>query len=263
MKKNITNYELQESLSSVYLEASKFLKDAGVNFVESEKDHRKYGINLYINDEEKMISMSSPFEFKMSRNTLAGLYSACLKGERFGGAHRISCLIKVLNRLIRNEYYGSDLSHDIETGKNNLMPSEVLGKMKKIFERAMLHSLGGDHLLHYGDVYTLLGGKVGTYYFFRDLMIATRESIPDVTEDRHKPLVYMPDIKCYTCKYCKCDENGIRNCTKVATFVSAEKYAAHPNRYPDARHSEECEGLVSTIIDSRMDECEDYECRIK
>lgn len=261
-KENIKNIEIQTSLSEVFLEAVDFFEGAGCKFINSRRDHR-YSLSILIDDSLKRITVITPFSFAMSRNTLAGLYVALIKGERFGGKRRIQMLIKVINDLIRDNYKrGSLVSFNIETGKYRLKATEVIKIFMDITDRAMLHSLGGDKVTHIGDIYSHLGGEVGTYHFFREVMLATEASIPNF-DDEAITIGHIPDIKCYTCKYCRVGDDGVRTCTKAATLLDAGVYSKDPNRYGDAHHSDTCEGLVSAIIDDRMNTCEDYIPRIK
>lgn len=263
-KKNYRNIEVKVAVSECFLDAKKFFEDAGVHFIDSRKEHR-YGLSILVDDTIKRPMAISPFSFGMSRNALAGLYVALIKNERMGGGRRIQSLIKVLNNLIKDGYKnGSLLSHNIETGKYTIKSREVLKIFAEIFERALVFSLGGDTVEHVGDIYSLLGGEVGTYHFFKEVMIATEASIPNL-EDKVSDVIigHIPDIRCYSCKHCKVDENGARTCTKVATLLDADVYSKDPKKYGDAHHSDTCEGLVSAIIDDRMNTCEDYIPRIK
>lgn len=259
---NIKNIELQTSLSEVFLDAVDFFEGAGCKFINSKHDHR-YSLSILIDDSLKRVTVITPFSFAMSRNTLAGLYVALIKGERFGGKRRIQSLIKVINNLIRDNYKrGSKISFNIETGKYRLKSTEVLKILADITERALTYSLGGDRIEHIGDIYAYLGGEVGTYHFFREVILATEASIPNF-DDGAIVIGHIPDIKCYCCKHCKCDKNGVRTCDKVCTSITGKDYDAHPGRYTDAHHEGECKTLMSAVIDERMDTCEDYESRIK
>ena len=264
-KKDIKKIEKETAMSEVFLEAVDFFTEAGVNFINSRREHR-YGLSILIDDELKKPIVVSTFTFAMSRNALAGLYVTLLKGERFGGKRRIQSLIKVFNDLIRAGYArGSLTSHNIETGKYRLKSTEVISIFSDITSKAMEYSMGGDNLQHIGDIYALLGGYYGTYQFFKEVLLATESSIPSLEEEDMSFTRYIPDIKCYTCKYCKCDKNGVRTCTKVSTSITGVEYDSHPGRYVDAHHTESEDGvaLVSAIIDERMDTCDDYVCRIK
>lgn len=264
MKKEVKNIELQTSLSEVFLDAVSFFEGAGCKFINTKRDHR-YSLSILIDDSLKRITIITPFTYAMSRNTMAGLYVALIKGERFGGKRRIQSLIKVINNLIRDNYRrGSLISFNIETGKYRLKAIEVIKIFGDIAERALNYSLGGDKIERIGDIYSYLGGEVGTYYFFKEVMLATEASIPNL-EDKTSNVVIgnIPDIRCYTCKFCKVSSNGVRTCTKAATLLSAEEYAKDPLKYGDAHHSDDCEGLVSVVIDNRMNTCEDYIPRIK
>ena len=259
--KRYSNIEVKVAVSECFLDAQKFFEGAGVHFI-NPQEHR-YGLSILVDDSLKRPMAISPFSFGMSRNMLAGLYAQLVKNERLGGPRRIQSLIKVLNNLIKDGYKsGSLLSHNIETGKYMLKSREVIHIFSEIFEHALVFSLGGDTVKHIGDIYSLLGGELGTYHFFKDVMLATEESIPDLEEEA-SVVAHIPEIKCYTCKYCRVDEDGVRTCTKVATLLDADTYIKNPNRYGDAHHSDTCEGLVSTVIDDRMDTCENYESRIK
>ena len=257
-----SNLEIQVASSEVFLDAVNFFSKAGVKFINKKRDHR-YGLSILIDDSLKRPVIITPFRYAMSRNALAYLYVEMIKGERFGGARRIQSLIRVINNLIKDGYRrGSMLSFNIETGKNRLRSFEVLSIFFNIAERALTYSIGGE-IEHLGDVYSLLGGETGTYHFFKEVLIATEASIPELDDVCDKPIIgHISDIKCYTCKYCKCDKDGVRTCTKVATYVDPKKYGEDPNHYGDAHHSDDCEGLVSTVIDSRMDTCDNYVPRI-
>ena len=262
-KKEIKHIEKETAISEVFLDAVSFFDEAGVNFISSRREHR-YSLSILIDDELKKPLVVSTFTLAMSRNALAGLYVTLLKGERFGGKRRIQSLIKVFNDLIRAGYaHGSLTSHNIETGKYRLKATDVIGIFADITSKAIEYSMGGDNLQHIGDIYSILGGYYGTYQFFKEVLLATEASIPSLEEEM-SDTKDIPDIKCYTCKYCKCDKNGVRTCTKVSTSITGEEYDAHPGRYTDAHHTECGNGaLVSAIIDERMDTCDDYVCRIK
>lgn len=261
-KENIKNIELQTSLSEVFLDAVDFFEGAGCKFINSKRDHR-YSLSILIDDSLKRITVITPFSFAMSRNTLAGLYVALIKGERFGGKRRIQSLIKVINNLIRDNYKrGSLISFNIETGKYRLKATEVIKIFMDITDRAIKYSLGGDKVTHIGDIYSHLGGEVGAYHFFKEVMLATEASIPNF-DDEVITIGHIPDIKCYCCKHCKCDRYGVRTCDLVCTSITGADYDAHPGRYIDAHHEGECKTLMSAVIDERMDTCENYEYRIK
>ena len=263
MKKN-NLIEIQTAYSEIFISAVKFFESAGVIFTDSRRDHR-HGLCILIDDSLATPVCINAFMFAMSRNALAGFYAHIIKGEKIGGPRRIQSLIKVINGLIKEGYSkGHQISHNLETGKYRLKGTEVLGIAMDIFERAFTYSLGGDTLRHMGDIYSLLGGETGTKAFFKEVMLATEASIPELEDETvHHPICGIPQIKCYTCKYCRCDEDGMRTCTKVSTLVSASRYEAHPGRYTDAHHSDYCGGLVSAVIDDRMDTCDDYCPRIK
>ena len=261
-KSKVENIEFQKASSEVFLEAVAFFNEAGVNFINSRREHR-YSLSILIDDELKKPVIISPFAYAMSRNALAGLYVTMLKGERFGGKRRVQMLIKVINNLISSGYKrGCLTSHNIETGKYRLKSVDVIEIFGNITSRALTYSLGGDKIEHLSDIYSLLGGYDGTFHFFKEVMLATEASIPDLEKDV-SAVGHIADIKCYTCKYCRVDEDGVRTCTKAATLLDAGVYSKDPNRYGDAHHSDTCEGLVSAIIDDRMNTCEDYIPRIK
>ena len=258
----VENIEFQKASSEVFLEAVAFFNEAGVNFINSRREHR-YSLSILIDDELKKPLIISPFAYAMNRNALAGLYVTILKGERIGGKRRVQMLIKVINNLISSGYKrGSLLSHNIETGKYRFKSVDVLEIFGNITSRALTYSLGGDNIEHLGDIYSLLGGYDGTFHFFKEVMLATEASIPNLEEDM-SAIGHIADIKCYTCKHCKCYKNGVRTCDKVCTSITGKDYDKHPGRYTDAHHAGECEALVSSIIDERMDTCEDYIPRIK
>ena len=261
-KENIKNIELQTSLSEVFLDAVDFFEGAGCKFINSKRDHR-YSLSILIDDSLKRITVITPFSFAMSRNTLAGLYVALIKGERFGGKRRVQMLIKVINNLISSGYKrGCLTSHNIETGKYRFKSVDVLDIFGNITSKALEYSLGGDKIEHLGDIYSLLGGYDGTFQFFKEVMLATEASIPDL-EEEVSVVSHIANIKCYTCKHCKCDKNGVRTCDKVCTSITGKDYDTHPGRYTDAHHEGECKTLMSAVIDERMDTCEDYISRIK
>ena len=258
----VENIEFQKASSEVFLEAVAFFNEAGVNFINSRREHR-YSLSILIDDELKNPLIISPFAYAMNRNALAGLYVTILKGERIGGKRRVQMLIKVINNLISSGYKrGSLLSHNIETGKYRLKSTDVIEIFGNITSRALTYSLGGDNIEHLGDIYSFLGGYDGTFHFFKEVMLATEASIPNLEEDM-SAIGHIADIKCYTCKHCKCDKNGVRTCDKVCTSITGKDYDKHPGRYTDAHHAGECEALVSSIIDERMDTCKDYIPRIK
>lgn len=262
-KRNHSNLEIQVASSEVFLDAVSFFSKAGVKFINKKRDHR-YGLSILIDDSLKRPVIITPFRYAMSRNALAYLYVEMIKGERFGGTRRIQSLIKVINTLIKDGYKrGSMLSFNIETGKNRLRSFEVLSIFFNTAERALTYSLGGE-IEHLGDIYSLLGGETGTYHFFKEVIIATEASIPNLEDQVSDVIIgHIPDIRCYTCKYCRANEDGVRTCTKAATLLDADVYGKDPNKYGDAHHSDTCEGLVSAIIDDRMNTCEDYIPRIK
>lgn len=263
-KRNYTNIEVKVAVSECFLDAQKFFEDAGVHFLNSRREHR-YGLSILVDDSLKRPMAITPFSFGMSRNMLAGLYVQLVKNERMGGHRRIQSLIKVLDKVIKDGYKnGSLLSHNIETGKYTTKSREVIHIFAEIFEHAFVFSLGGDTVEHVGDIYSLLGGETGTYQFFKEVMLATEASIPNI-EDKVPDVIigHIPNIRCYTCKYCKVDGNGVRTCTNTATLLDADVYTKDPTKYGDAHHSDTHEGLVSSVIDDRMNTCEDYIPRIK
>lgn len=263
MNNNNNNIEIQTAYAEIFVSAVKFFEGGGVIFTNSRRD-RRHGLSILIDDSLMSPVCINAFMFAMSRNALAGFYTHLIKGERFGGPRRIQSLIKVINALIKEGYSkGHQISHNLETGKYRLKGTEVLEIFFSIFERAFTYSLGGDTLRHMGDIYSLLGGETGTKAFFKEVMLATEASIPELEDETVHPICGIPNIKCYTCKYCKCDDDGVRTCNKVSTVVSPTRYGAHPGRYTDAHHSEYCGGLVSAVIDDRMDTCDDYYPRIK
>lgn len=258
----VENIEFQKASSEVFLDAVAFFNEAGVSFINSRREHR-YSLSILIDDELKKPLIISPFAYAMSRNALAGLYVTILKGERFGGKRRVQMLIKVINNLISSGYKrGCLTSHNIETGKYRFKSVDVIEIFGNITSRALTYSLGGDKIEHLGDIYSLLGGYDGTFQFFKEVMLATEASIPDL-EEEVSVVSHIANIKCYTCKHCKCDKNGVRTCDKVCTSITGKDYDAHPGRYTDAHHEGECKTLMSAVIDERMDTCEDYISRIK
>lgn len=259
MKNN--NIERLTAYSEVFLNAVKFFRGAGVKFA-SKRDERSYGLAIVLDDSLKNPVIINPFCLAMSRDGLARFYIALTKGERIGGEHRFQMLLKTINTVVRDGYRkGCSISFNIETGKYRLGAVQVLSIMGNIITNALEYSMGGKDIKHLGDLYTLLGGENGTYYFFKEVLEATEASIPDLEEEEDVPIGTIQKIRCYSCKYCICDEDGERTCSKVSTVISAERYGSDPSKYYDAHHSNRCEGLVSSIIDDRIDECNKYRRR--
>lgn len=262
MKKLVkTNSNIERNLSSseIFIDAVNFFTACGCTFINHRKDHR-YSLSILIDDSLKRIKVISPFTYAMSRNTLAGLYTVIIKDERFGGKNRIKSLIKVINDIIYDGYEkGKTLSYDIETGYYIHTSMDVLSTFFDITSKAIKFSLpNGYEIEHLGDIYVLLGGEAGCKRFFNDVFNALHETImSDVLAVR-----YIPNIKCYTCKHCRCI-NRVRICNKVCTSISGIEYDENPGKYFDAHHSGASAALVSAVIDERMDRCNDYECRIK
>lgn len=265
----MNNYNIQSTndkavlTAEIYIEAQRFFSEAGVHFISSEKE-RRYGFNIILDPHYlgKAIIIS-PFTYVMNIEVLAHLYVNLVNDERFGGPRRIQRLIKTAGDVIKAGFAkGSSLSHDLETGKDVLMPVEVLKIFSKIFTAAISHSTGGEDISHLGDIYTLLGGYTGTFMFLREVLVATHASIPTF-EDR-SPIPAIGDIRplrCYTCKYCNTQKDGKRTCTKRPQPLDSSRYSANPGRYPDARHNKTWDGLVSAVIDDRMYKCDDYKIR--
>lgn len=252
---NLTAY------SEVFLNAVKFFQGADVKFA-SKTDARSYGLAIVLDDTLSRPVIINPFTLAMSRDGLARFYTALTKGERIGGEHRIQQLLKTINEVIRDGYQkGCSISFNIETGKYRFGAMKVISIMDTILTNALEYSMGKKEIKHLGDLYTLLGGNNGVYYFFKEVLEATEASIPDIEDTETTPTKYLQKIKCRTCRYCKCDEYGEYICTKVSTVISAERYGSDPLRYYDAHHSNRCEGLVSAIIDDRIDECNKYRMR--
>lgn len=255
---NNNNIEIAEAYAEAFLEASRFLKDSGCYFIQKESEHR-YGVSILLDDSVRKVRVITPFSFALSRDTLAGLYVYLTKDEPFGGKRRIQSLLKVVNRVIRDGFKSNDpYSYNIETGKYMLKASEVLG----IFERVIADSLktSAISLKNLGDLYSILGGEIGTYTFFKEVFKAVEESIPGL-EEPFAELKLLPNIKCYTCRYCKCDiETGVKTCSNVSIEITGEMYDGH--HYIDAHHDEGCDALMSSIIDDRMSCCKCYKSRI-
>lgn len=194
MKKN-NLIEIQTAYSEIFISAVKFFESAGVIFTDSRRDHR-HGLCILIDDSLATPVCINAFMFAMSRNALAGFYAHIIKGEKIGGPRRIQSLIKVINGLIKEGYSkGHQISHNLETGKYRLKGTEVLGIAMDIFERAFTYSLGGDTLRHMGDIYSLLGGETGTKAFFKEVMLATEASIPELEDETvHHPICGIPQI---------------------------------------------------------------------
>lgn len=262
-QKKYTNIQVKVAASECFLDAQKYLADAGVKFINSPREHR-YGLSIMVDDSLVRPIMLSPFSYAMSRNALAGIYVYFVKNERLGGPRRTQALIKVMNNLIRDGYKNrSMLSHNIETGKYTTPYPEVVKVFGEIFSQAMVYSLGGDTIRHMGDIYSLLGGEVGTYHFLKEVMLATEASLPNLEVNMSGvDIKHIPHIKCYTCRFCKVSEGGARTCSKVVTALAPEEYAKNPRKYRDVHHSDNCRCLVSSVIDSRMDTCDDYVPRV-
>lgn len=246
--------------NALFKEAKNFFADGGVIFPEDPKEHR-YALMVIIDDTAEMIEVITPYKYKMSRYNLSKIYSMIVSDEKIGGARKVRSMIEIINVLIKDGFYsGTRRSYDIETCKHNsaIKPIEVVRLFGKIATAALEFSQGRS-LKNLSEIYNVLGGPVGTWGFFQEVMKATAMSIPEEGSDI--VVGNLPSIRCYTCKHCKY-EHRRRMCSYASIGVSAEDIRQHPYRYVDMELVDGV-GYVSSVIDERMIGCEDYEPRIK
>lgn len=251
--------ELKEALSLVFVEAKKFFEASTIKFINDEKHY--YGICIIIDDDEKGIDKLTPFKYKMSRDTLAGLYTALVKN---GGKNNIQKMIACLNKAIIEGYFKGGPSWAIETLKNNHREDVTVDTVIKIFISIITDAIGTATARDNGGLYRLLGGEEESYLFFSEVLEAVEDGIPELEDIFSVPEIhYLPRIPCYTCKYSKVDDGVVRHCTKYKHLVTPAKYAENPEKWIDGEFSNDCGGFVSAIIDERCSKCDTYECRIK
>lgn len=219
---------------------------------------RKYGLHLIIDDSMKNIVIIDPFTYAMSRKTLAYVYARITTGNS-GNESRTLMLIKTINKIIRSNYYGTDISYNIETGKYNfeMNPKRIISIMKNIFEDAFMFSAEREPE-SIGEIYSMLGGEKNSEIFFEEFFRCVSASIPEVGEMGE--IKNMRHIKCRTCKYCS-TKDGVQYCTKAAREIKADRAASNPSKFSDIHYDPKKGVLVSAIIDDRMDRCDDYRCR--
>ena len=254
--------EIEKATAEVFLTATKFFESAGVHFIEEDAKVKPYGLRICIIENSKGVKIVSPFEFHMTRDTLAGLYVALVKGAN---ENNIRKMIAALNRAIVNGYWYDEVySHHIETLKNNDLEDITVDYVVKSFVNIIKEAIGDITVKNNGDLYRILGGEKENQWFFTEVLRAVANSIPELEDVWSTPATqYLPKIACYTCKHAKVDrESGKLMCMQYAHTISGEEYSANPKKWIDGVYSPELEAFVSHIIDERCVDCEG-ECRIK
>lgn len=260
MEARTRNIELKEALSLIFIEAKKFFEAATIKFIDDDERRHYYGLSIVIDDDEKGVEKITPFKYKMSRDTLAGLYTALVKN---GGKNNIQKMITCLNKAIIDGYFRGGPSWAIETLKNNNREDVTVDTVIKMFCGIIADAIGTATARDNGGLYRLLGGEEECYLFFADVLEAVEDGIPELEDIFSVPKIHtLPKIPCYTCKYSEV-ENGVRRCTKYKHLVTPQKYAENPEKWIDGEFSNDCGGFVSAIIDERCSKCDTYECRIK
>lgn len=261
MEARTRNIELKEALSLVFVEAKKFFETATVKFIDDDERRHYYGLSIIIDDDEKGVEKITPFKYKMSRDTLAGLYTALVKN---GGKNSIQKMIICLNKAIIDGYFRGGPSWAIETLKNNHREDVTVDTAIKMFCGIIADAIGTSTARDNGGLYRLLGGDDETYLFFTEVLEAVEDGIPELEDIFSVPEIHnLPKIPCYTCKYSKVDDGVVRHCTKYKHLVTPTKYAENPEKWVDGIFDSDCGGFISAIIDDRCADCEKYECRIK
>lgn len=252
-KKNtslVKSVELIKAENEVCNNAIAFFEKSGINFpvlTERPPRHRRYSINIIIDDNIDKIESLNPFVFRMNRRGVIGLYMTLLKdGE---SASRVSTFLNVLNDSIKDGYYREgNPSFVIESAD----PYKVWTLFDEIFSRAYMFSTGGKEIERYSDLFNKFGSKVAIKLFLDSVMDAVAASI------KEGYTIHVANIKCLTCKHCVC-KDGKRSCDKYMTALSGVEFEAHPERYTDAKSVNGT--LMSSGIDERIDECDHYESR--
>ena len=253
------NIEIKEALSLVFIEAKRFFEASTIKFIDDDDKHY-YGLSIVIDDDEKGVEKLTPFKYKMSRDTLAGLYTALVKN---GGKNSIQKMISCLNKAIINGYFRGGPSWAIETLKNNSREDVTVDTVIKMFCGIVSDAIGTAKARDNGGLYRLLGGEEESHLFFTEVLEAVEDGIPELEDIFSVPEIHtLPKIPCYTCKYSKV-EDEVRRCTKYRHLVTPTKYAENPEKWVDGIFDSDCGGFVSAIIDDRCCNCDKYECRIK
>ena len=236
--------------------AIEFFQKSGVVFPDKTTKNNR-SLSIYINDNLKRPVILTPFSFMMSRQMVLGLYIKLIKN---GSERKVKIFISILNQIIR-EYYakGSLISHNIETGKYMMKPSEVISVFSRILSEALEYHGYGD-LKNIGDLYDIFGGRDGLRSFMTEVFLVTEASIPSFEHEAIHVQKVAP-IRCRTCKNCICYADGDMICKKGSYKVSPEEYQSNKDRYWDCHHSNETDSLVSMVIDERITECELYKAR--
>lgn len=255
-----SHIEIQRTYAECFDDAYKFFEESGVIFVEKPEMGR-HALSIYITPDGSKPKMLTPFRYSMSRDDLVNFHFMLTHGDKEG---RVKALIQTLNDVI-NELYskGNTSSFVIETGRNgNISAERVVKIFASIVSRAVTYSMDGDKIENLGDLYMALGEKAGCKRFLEDVFKATEKSIPE-KGNNVSVIRSLPDIKCYTCKFCKVGPTGIRTCGKVETAITGQQFDKHPDRYIDAHRKHDSGQLVSAVIDGRMTTCANYISRIK
>lgn len=247
----IKSVDVLKAENEVCNNAITFFEKSGINFPEMNPErpprHRRYSINILIDENVDKIEKLNPFVFKMNRKGIIGLYMTLLKdGE---SASRVSTFLNVLNDSIKDGYYREgNPSFVIESAD----PYRVWTLFDEIFSRAYMFSTGGKEIERYSDLFNKFGSKVAIKLFLDSVMDAVAASI------KEGYTIHVANIKCLTCKHCVC-KDGKRSCDKYMTALSGVEFEAHPERYTDAKSVNGT--LMSSGIDERIDECDHYESR--
>lgn len=233
-----------------------FFQKSGVVFPDKTTKNNR-SLSIYINDNLKRPVILTPFSFMMSRQMVLGLYLKLIKN---GSERKVKIFISILNQIIREHYAkGSLISHNVETGKYMMKPSEVISVFSRILSEALEYHGYGD-LKNIGDLYDIFGGRDGLRSFMTEVFLVTEASIPSFEHEAIHVQKVTP-IRCRTCKNCICYADGDMICKKGSYKVSPEEYQSNKDRYWDCHHSNETDSLVSMVIDERITECELYKAR--
>ena len=176
MEARTRNIELKEALSLVFIEAKKFFEASTIKFIDDDDKHY-YGISIIIDDEEKGVEKITPFKFKMSRDTLAGLYTALVKN---GGKKKKKKMITCLNKAIIDGYFRGGPSWAIETLKNNHREDVTVDVVIKMFISIIANAIGTSTARDNGGLFRLLGGEDECYLFFTEVLQCIEDGIPEL-----------------------------------------------------------------------------------
>lgn len=298
----VEQIEQETAFAEAFPDAKKFFMDCGCKYL-NDPDNGRHAIQLYVSNDIKGIRYTTPFRYEMGRDDLVELHFALTHQKKLDSNgnpiyreiedektkkkplmkpvkeyKEVIEFIRCINEAI-NDYYskGETISFNIETRKSgsyekgNISVELMLRIIIDIMIHTLENSIGGsdtkdyDKIENLGQLYLILGERNGTKQFLKDIFRAAEASIPDKPHGNVAVLKTPPEIRCYTCKFCKVGPTGIRTCGKVETAITGEQFDKHPDRYLDAHRKADSGQLVSAIIDGRrqMRSCADYQHRIK